>query len=352
VPVAALVSAACFCGAALTPRGKLVGDRYSWGRITAVAAVIAWALAELLGRLITEAAPRVTDPHAEQMDPGAVIPIVAAAGVLFVFAGVRLHHRSLREEAQLIDWFGSGLLLLAAGVVDRVLIGPSAGGEITDVVLLRLAGYLVIGVGIVREVQYRQGRAAATITRMEQRRLARTLHDGLCQDLAFLAAHGQRVAMVLGEDNPLAIASRRALATSREALAELIPPADQGLDDALQVLAAELSLRYRISIAVDSGAIGRELSPEDRDDLVKIAHEATINAIKHGHARHVNLLVSDASGPLVMRVQDDGCGIAPADQRHEGFGTTSMREHATSLGGVLTQRLRDGGGTELTVELP
>ena len=55
----------------------------------------------------------------------------------------------------------------------------------------------------------------------ERRRIARDLHDGLAQDLAFIAAHGDQIAREAGEEHPLAIAARRALALSRGAIADL-----------------------------------------------------------------------------------------------------------------------------------
>jgi signal transduction histidine kinase len=351
-PIGAVLAALCFGGAAMSPHGRLLSPQHAWGRRAAVATVIAWACAELLGRAITSVSPAGGNRVVVHSDSHVLIPIIVAAALLFAFAGGQLLSRSAGEKSSLATWFGSGVLLLAAGILDRLVLGPSAGGEITDVVILRLLGYLVISIGLLREVQHRQQQTAATLVRAEQQRLARALHDGLCQDLAFLAAHGSRIANVLGDDNPLAIASRRALATSRAALDQLAPPIDQGLGDAMRVLAAELSIRFQIFVVVEADDLHRAVSAADRDDIIQIAREAIVNAVKHGGARRVRLLVTDAPGHFLMKVEDDGSGIGPADERHDGFGITSMRERATSLGGVLSAQARAEGGTELRVVLP
>jgi signal transduction histidine kinase len=348
LPVAALLAGVCFVFAARSPRGQTVGNTHPWGRAAVVAALIGTGFAEAVGRLLTNQARDPGNPalHGDRL---AVIAVTALSTLLLAFAGCRMVSHSRGEESAMSRWCGIGILLLAAGLADRIVLGPAAGGEVTDVVLLRLVSYTIVAFGLAREVQVRQRLAAVTIARAERQRLASALHDGLCQDLAFIAAHGERVAAVLGDDNPLAIAARRALATSRGALAELAPPADQGIGEALRVLAAELSTRFQITVKVEAD-VTCEPSPADRNDLARIAHEAIINSIKHGGAQHVNVLVSDASGHLAMTVDDDGHS-GPADEWREGFGMASMRERAASMGAELSEHTRDEGGTELKVTI-
>lgn len=343
-PIAAALAAGCFVVAAYSPSGKTLGGALPWGRATGMAVVVGVMAAEGLGLLIGSAWRQADNPLAHHPDPVSLVPVVIASALLMAVAGCRMARTSSGPEAIMLRWFGIGALLLATGLIDRLHVGPAARGEITDAVLLRLLAYMVIGVGLLKEVLLRQRRAATVIAQMEQRRLARALHDGLCQDLAFIAAQEER----LGDGSPLAIAARRALAASRGALAELAPPLDRGLDDALRALAAELSARFEISVEVEAD-LERVLSQADRDDLVHIAHEAIVNAVKHGGAQHVKVLASDESGQFVMTVQDDGAGIASADRRRDGFGMANMRERAASLGGVLTEDARTEGGTELRV---
>jgi signal transduction histidine kinase len=348
LPVAALLAGLCFVVAARSPHGRTLSSARPWGRAALVGAVVGSGLAELAGRLLMNHAGH-RGSLASRGDHTTVVAVTVVSTLLLAFAGCRLARQRHGEESVMTRWFGIGILLVAAGLADRIVLGPASGGELTDVVLLRFVAYLVIALGLAREVQVRQRLAAVTIARAERQRLAKTLHDGLCQDLAFIAAHCERVAAVLGEDHPLAIAARRALAASRGALADLAPPGDQSIGDALRLLAAGLSLRFSIVVNVEA-EVAREPSTADRDDLARIAHEAIINAVKHGGAGHVKVLVSDASGRLVMTVADDGHGV-PADQWREGFGMASMRERAASMGAALSERTRDQGGAELKVTI-
>jgi signal transduction histidine kinase len=179
----------------------------------------------------------------------------------------------------------------------------------------------------------------------QRRQLARDLHDGLCQDLAFIASHASRLAGEAGEDHPVVVAARRALATARGTLAELSAAEAPDLTHALRRVAEELAGRFRIAVEVRAEPM--DVDPEDREDIVRIAREAIVNAAKHGDARHVRVEFLRRHEGLVLRVSDDGSGIEPASTRIEGFGMTSMRERAASLGASLHAGSTPDGGTEL-----
>jgi signal transduction histidine kinase len=86
---------------------------------------------------------------------------------------------------------------------------------------LQLGGYLLIALaGLRQETALR--RSARSRAAIEARHnMARELHDGLAQDLAFIAAHGTRLGAGRAEDHPLESAARRALEVSRNAISEL-----------------------------------------------------------------------------------------------------------------------------------
>ena len=102
--------------------------------------------------------------------------------------------------------------------------GSVSLGQIgTSEALRGLACALILAAAVVaeRRVDARMSKAAALA---ERRRVARDLHDGIAQDLAFIAAHGPRFAEELGDQHPMVIAARRALAISRFAISELSNP--------------------------------------------------------------------------------------------------------------------------------
>jgi signal transduction histidine kinase len=199
-------------------------------------------------------------------------------------------------------------------------------------------------------VRAREARAAALA---ERRRVARDLHDGIAQDLAFIAAHGPQFAGEMGEEHPVVVAARRALAISRSTISHLSDPAGATAGEALDAVAQELRDRFDVTIAVDAQIEGHVPSGV-REHLSRIAREAIANAARHGQARNVIVSVRRHGGGVALRVIDDGCGIPVGDHgaSPEGFGLRSMRERAGALGGHLTVRQAPHGGTELEVMLP
>ena len=200
------------------------------------------------------------------------------------------------------------------------------------------------------QMRARAGRAAALA---ERRRVAQDLHDGIAQDLAFIAAHGAEMAGELGDEHPLTVAAKRALAVSRGTISELSDMTATNADEALEAVALELRHRFGIAITVYAHPDAR-IPPEATEHVTRIAREAIANAARHGQADNVVVSLRPATEGVSLSVRDDGRGIArsPGGETPEGFGLRSMRERATALGGRLTVRPHRSGGTELEVLLP
>jgi signal transduction histidine kinase len=190
----------------------------------------------------------------------------------------------------------------------------------------------------------------------ERERIARDLHDGLAQDLAFIAAHSRQLASELGDEHPLTIATKRALAASRGAIVDLAASDEPSTVDALRAVGMELESRYdvAVTVSIDAGA-ARELERDEREQIVRIAREAIVNAIRHGAATRVDVELGSHDSGLLLRVTDDGCGIGAGGAvatRGTGLGMRTMRARARRVGGNLVAKPAPDGGTLLEVVLP
>jgi signal transduction histidine kinase len=342
-----LVAATLVAAARVSSR-RLVPTGHRHKLMAGAISVLAIASVELVGLVVANepAGARLGTVLAR---PFALTLGLAAAG-LCGYGAFNLVHRDRCDQAPAGTLLAAATILLAGVLLSDVLLPSIAADRIGPLEALRLGVVAMIALAVLsREFAVRGGlvRAAAIA---ERRRVARDLHDGLAQDLAFIAAHGARLAERDGAEHPLAIAARRALAISRGTISELASDEGTTANDALQALAHELGDRFEISIDVDA-PIEAEVAGAARADAVRIAREAIANAARHGGAETVVVSLRRTPAGVVMRIRDDGCGIALPRTR-EGFGIRSMRERAATLGGSFTVHRPSAGGTELEVILP
>ena len=84
-----------------------------------------------------------------------------------------------------------------------------------------------------------------------------------------------------------------------------------------------------------------------------MAREALANVERHAAAGCAELTLERQNGALILRVTDDGSGVAPADLARPGhYGITGMRERVEALGGTLRIAARPEGGTVVEARVP
>jgi signal transduction histidine kinase len=186
---------------------------------------------------------------------------------------------------------------------------------------------------------------AARAAARERRRIARDLHDGVAQELAFIR---RRAARLTGQADArdIAIAAERALLDSRWAIEHLARAPDEPLERVLARHAAVIAARTGVAVTFSTTG-SADAGPEVSEALARILGEAVANA-RHGDATRVHVELS--SHPLRLRVVDDGTGFDPS-LNAAGFGLGTMRERAKLVGAELRVRSGPGTGTEVAVEL-
>jgi signal transduction histidine kinase len=200
------------------------------------------------------------------------------------------------------------------------------------------------------ETRAAQAEAAALA---ERQRLAREMHDVLAHSLSGLALNleGARLmAERAGTDPRVTEAIHRAqrlaktgLDEARDAIGML---RGESLPDPTRL--AELTRDFEVDtgIACTFALEGpeRELAPDARLTVYRVAQEALTNVRKHAQPERVELRLLYEDTGTELTVQDhaaDADRSAPGDGT--GYGLTGMRERAELLGGTLTAQATDDG---------
>jgi signal transduction histidine kinase len=274
------------------------------------------------------------------------------AGVLLIAATCFWRNGSKTRESALLATAATALAAVRLQYLALPMVGVS---WVTPGDGLRLGAYGLLCATMAGRLKQARRHAAVAAMTAERERIARDLHDGLAQDLAFIATHVQGSSSQLGADHPVSVAARRALASTRATLTDLSASNAPSTEAALAQVAGELEARFDVEVEIDVEPGGVEPGLRDREDLMRIAREAIINAARHGGARHIFVALEADEGHLHLRVIDDGCGIHEHMKRAgrgEGFGTRAMRARAASLGGEVVTRRAAAGGTELELLTP
>jgi signal transduction histidine kinase len=349
--------AVAFAAAAFARVGTLAGPERHRLRLAGIVAVATIALAPLVDLLVGGPVLGGTSPQTG-IDAAAAHPVLLVealfSSAVFLVAGVVFFGRPERDSHVLA---GAAFLLAAAGL--QYLSQPvTAPDWVTSRDGLRLLAYvLLLAVALGRYAQTRRTIAAAALA-IERERIARDLHDGLAQDLAFIAVESQQLSPQLGDEHPLTIAARRAVAASRGVIVDLSASTAANTDVALCQVADELAARFGIDVDVrllehPEQPAENDFDTDRREELVRIAREAIVNAARHGGARHVAVVLDRTGDQSCLRVSDDGRGFSQTGQRRRaGFGLQMMRARTAALGGHLVLRERTQGGAELEVTFP
>jgi signal transduction histidine kinase len=208
---------------------------------------------------------------------------------------------------------------------------------------------------------YEQAQQAAALE--ERNRLARDLHDSVTQSLFSMSLLAQ-VLPALWETQPeearrsldeLRRLTRESLAEMRALLFQLRPVAleEDGLLEALTKHIESLQRRDGPRLTLATDRIGQRLPLKTEEALFRVATEAIGNALKHAHAKTIDVSLCMQDETAILVVRDDGRGFDPARQRVEPghLGLPGMRERVARNDGILSIESAPGAGTTVTVHM-
>lgn len=202
----------------------------------------------------------------------------------------------------------------------------------------------------------------------ERGRIAREMHDGLAQVLAFVSVKAGAVRRLqevgkyteaAAELERLEEAARDAYADVREGVLGLRVMTQQGagLVAALRTYLEEFSLQSGIGVdlVVESGESEDVLPPELDVQLIRIVQEALSNVRKHSGATGAEVRFAADPREVVVAIEDNGTGFRADRMGGAGgprFGLQIMRERAESVGGTFEMQTAPEKGTRVTVRVP
>jgi signal transduction histidine kinase len=273
-----------------------------------------------------------------------------AMAVLYGVAAVGFLRRFWQGRDEFLSWLAVAAVLAAASQVNYLLSAMDPhflyGGD-----ALRGCFYAVLLLGSGREVWSYWHTLSKAAVLEERQRIACELHDGVAQELAYLARNLESLDREPDEDDldRLRRAVERARLESRRIISATAAPSGQPFEVALAEAATEVAERYHVELALDLTSDIRLPAPR-REAFVRIACEAVANAARHSGAGRVNLGL-ERDGPGVrLWVSDKGRGFDTSDPGG-GFGLTSMRERAHSVGAEVVVSSVPGHGSQVEVAL-
>jgi ligand-binding sensor domain-containing protein/signal transduction histidine kinase len=220
----------------------------------------------------------------------------------------------------------------------------------------------------------------------ERARIAREIHDTLAQGFVAVSVQLELVGQLMRTSAEAAreqlertqVLVRSSLEEARSSIWELRSQSAERENLATRILAMaeDVAARSGVHHAAGAGATegthgangsGRHarvqmqvsgtnhpLGADVERELMRIAREAVVNAVRHGRAETIALRLEFEGGWFAMEIRDDGRGFtgAPPDGASGHFGIVGMRERAAAIGASLTVESDAGAGTRVRLLLP
>ena len=230
------------------------------------------------------------------------------------------------------------------------------GGPVFGEAARRLLEPFAKQAAVALELAERRRDAERLVVLEERDRIAKDLHDTVIQRLFATAMTLMGASRMAGRPD-VGLRLQRAIDDLDDTVRQIrstifalqVEPGDQNLRARLHrvVDRAADSLGYAPAVRME-GLIDTEVDAEVGDHLLAVLEEGLSNVVRHARARRVTVSV-DAGKEVVLKIVDDGIGIAPGGRRS---GLRNMAERAEDLGGSLAVRAPARGGTELEWRVP
>ncbi len=193
----------------------------------------------------------------------------------------------------------------------------------------------------------------------ERKRLARELHDEVGQALTSILI---RLKTIQEEKDPALVAGglddlRQLTSQTIEELRRIAIDLRPAALDSLGIIPA---LRWYVKQSTDMTGVAIQLEAPDKIDrlspevelvLYRVAQEGITNAIRHGKAKRIKVILEKDAQEIRLLVEDNGLGF-DANHQPQGLGLIGIRERIEMMDGKFSISGHPGSGSQLSIELP
>jgi len=196
----------------------------------------------------------------------------------------------------------------------------------------------------------------------ERARIARELHDDICQRIALLT-----IELELQQNSPDLPAEARSrmgelrkqsfeIATDVQSLSHRLHSSKLeylGLVEAIRLFCREFSELQKVEVDFNTHDLPSPLSQDISLSLFRVLQEALRNSAKHSGARNFEVRLWAMSGEIHLTIADSGVGFnAEAARESPGLGLISMEERLKLLDGTFSVESQLQRGTTIHASVP
>jgi PAS domain S-box-containing protein len=197
----------------------------------------------------------------------------------------------------------------------------------------------------------------------ERSRIARDLHDDICQRLALLSMEIERANRT---SNGSPAATKQNLEDIRKHCSEIAGDVQSlshqlhsatldylGVVAAVRAFCSEVSKQHQTSIAFTDANVPKHLPKDISLCLFRIAQEALHNAVKYSGTNQFTVTLFATEEEVQLVVRDTGAGFDVEEaKKNQGLGLVSMQERIHLVHGRFAVESKPGKGTRIFAAVP
>jgi PAS domain S-box-containing protein len=197
----------------------------------------------------------------------------------------------------------------------------------------------------------------------ERSRIARDLHDDICQRLALLS---MEIGQANRTSNGSLVATKQNLENIRKHCSEIAADVQSlshklhsstldflGVVAAIRAFCGEFSKQHQVSIEFTDRNVPKHLPKDISLCLFRIAQEALHNAVKYSGTDQFSVALYATEEEVQLAVRDSGAGFNVEEaKKNPGLGLVSMQERAHLVHGSFSVESKPGKGTRIFAAVP